>query len=176
MTHRDVQSLFRDAKEGNPQAFEEIYKAYAKPLYRYIYLRTQSKEVSEDLLQEVFIQIYKQIGTMRVDERGPLPFFFTIARNKVIDYWRTKKDTVPLDEEIMHGELEEPVLDDRVEKATDVFLLLQTLPPLYRDVLSFSFIQELSTAQIADILHKTPDNIRKIKSRALQVLRNIYEA
>ncbi len=175
MTYRDITQLFTEAHAGDQKAFEKIYSLYAKPLYRYIYLRTGDKEDSEDILQHVFIQIYKQLGIIRIDARGPLPFFFTIARNKVIDHLRAKRQVVSLDAE--GAEEAVAVLENHIDRleGQGVIKLLEQLPPLYREVLSLSFVEELSSKEIAVLLAKQEAHVRQIRSRGIKLLRTLYE-
>ena len=89
---KDPKQLMQLAKNGDTEAFGQLYELYFKPVYRYIYLRTKSKEEAEDLSQVVFIKIFKSIGGFQEQNKQPLAYFFTIARNTVIDHWRKKKD------------------------------------------------------------------------------------
>ena len=88
----DAAKLMDQAREGDQGAFSLLYEQYATPLYRYIYFRVTRKEDSEDILQTVFLKAYRALPKFRNQGKNPLSFFYTIARNAIIDYRRKKKD------------------------------------------------------------------------------------
>ena len=87
----DAKELMRLAKDGDSEAFGLLYSKYFVPVFRYIYLRLKNKEEAEDLAQTVFLRVYKSLTRFRDQGKEPLAYFFTIARNAIIDYWRKKK-------------------------------------------------------------------------------------
>jgi RNA polymerase sigma-70 factor (ECF subfamily) len=77
----NLKSLILQAKEGNSSAFEEIYRNYYTPLFRYILTRIKDKAEAEDMTQVVFMKIWKSIASWNIEHTSPLSFFFTVARN-----------------------------------------------------------------------------------------------
>src|ERR1035437_2733679 len=83
-----LKDLILRAKAGNKGAFEEVYSNYYTPLFRYIMSRIKDRAEAEDITQVVFIKIFNSIPTWNADHTSPLSFFFTVARNTMIDYFR----------------------------------------------------------------------------------------
>ena len=71
--------------------FDYIYSKYFTPLYRYCLSQTKNKEAAEDIIQNVFLKVLKKFPP---NQLPPLPYFFTITRNTIIDYWKKKKEIV----------------------------------------------------------------------------------
>jgi len=86
------EKLMERAKNGDAEAFSRLYEIYFAPVFHYIYLRVKDKETAEDLMQDIFLKIFRSIRNYQKEGISPLAYFFTVARNRVIDYWRKKKE------------------------------------------------------------------------------------
>ena len=83
------EALALRVQEGSVRSFEELLARYEKRIYQFIRYKTANTEAAEDLAQTVFITAYEKIGRYR--ERHPFAaWLFTIARRKVIDYYRRR--------------------------------------------------------------------------------------
>jgi RNA polymerase sigma-70 factor, ECF subfamily len=161
--------------------FEIIYTDYFTPLFRYILSQTKNQEVTEDLIQNVFLKVLKQKNDKNCNDFPPLPYFFTIARNTVIDYWKKKKEISTDISGILFSSLidkqENP--QERLEKETRLNNLKKALEKLtfeQKEVLTLRFISDISNKEISQTLGKSEEAIRQIQYRAIKKLREIiYE-
>lgn len=167
------------AKQGDGGAFGALYDAYAPAIYRFIALKVTTRQEAEDLTHEVFLSAWQKLP--RFKEQG-FPFtswLYKIARNRVIDYYRTKKTPISIDDE-------ESGFDDiadgspLVEDATDLHFSIEAvkgallqLPPDQREVIELRFLAELSPIEIAQIVGKREGTVRIIQFRALKKLKDI---
>lgn len=171
-----IKRLMQLAKEGDTEAFGRIYEIYFLPVFRYIYFRVQDRVEAEDLTQNVFLKIFNSIENFRVQDKSPLAYFFTVARNTVIDYWRKKKNIAESDNTKrivnMPDSQKDPkkLLEER-EKEETVLEAIKHLTEDQQEVIVLKFIQGFSNKEISKILGKTEDAIRQIQCRALRVLR-----
>ena len=176
----DPSVLIELAKQGDSSAFGILYKMYFTPVFRYIYFRVKDKKTAEDLVQSVFLKAYESISGFREQGKDPLAYFFTIARNAVIDYWRKKKEI------LMEGN--EEILDkvrdteasplEFIEKGDKAAVLKEAIKNLTDDqqeIINLKFISDLSNAEISKITGKNEDAIRQLQSRALKNLREILK-
>lgn len=172
----EEQQLIEEAKSGNASAFGVLYDQYMPQIYRFVLLRIGGgREEAEDLTREVFVNAWQNMPTY--SERGfPLSsWLYQIARNRIIDHFRTKKSSVPLDECIATEELEEelgPDVDatlalERVQEA------IAKLGEEQQTVLIMRFVEDRPTAEVAKVLGKTEGAIRLVQHRALRELRNM---
>ena len=170
-------TLMEQAGKGNSEAFGELYELYFTPVYRYIYYKTSDKEVCNDLVQDVFIKVYGSLDRYTEQKSSPLPYFLTIARNTVIDYWRKKRDVVLEDSGAIFANIEDvsiasPETISLQEHDRGVIQgALSTLHDDHKEVITLKFINQLSTKEIASILDKSEAAIRQILCRALKFLR-----
>jgi len=86
-------------KKGEIDYFSVIVKRYNGLIYRYINKKLFDREDTDDLVQEIFINFYKAIE--RFDENRPvLPYLFQTAINQLKMYFRSKKQTVSLNDQL----------------------------------------------------------------------------
>lgn len=175
-----MHALVEKVQKGDKNAFGEIYDLLLDKIYRFIYFRVGSKEDAEDLTENVFVKIWKNISTY---ENKGLPFeawVFRIARNTVIDFYRTKKQKITLTDNISETiadirESHEELLHNKMLKEA-IFNKMQSLPDSYREIIVLKFIEEKDNKEISEILEKPIDQIRVLQSRALKALKIlIYE-
>lgn len=172
----DEQQLIELAKRGNADAFGALYDQYMPQIYRFALLRMGSQEEAEDLTHEVFVHAWQKIPTY--EERGfPLTsWLYQIARNRIIDHFRTKKIELPIDEQIGDHD----GIDEELGADVDATLALAKVKDAIaqlggeqQTVLIMRFVEDRSTREVAHTLGKTEGAIRLIQHRALRALRDI---
>ena len=167
----DEKRLVELAKSGNGEAFSQLYEAYFDRVYRFIFFRVTDDEIAEDLASQVFLKAWENL--YRYHPRGPfLAWLYAIARNTVIDHYRTRKHVVSLDEATPIAAPYDK-LDDRMQLESDMQALqaaMQRLTEEQREVITLKFIADYDTAQIAKQMGKSEGAIRALQMRALQAL------
>ena len=168
-----ILKLVKEAKEGSTESFSKFYDHYFEQIYRYAALRVPT-EVAEDLVADIFVKAWEKIHMFR-EQRG-VPFgawLFRIARNEVIDTYRTSKTWEEVDDALIDTDKE-----NRADtEANRAFLLkivrkaMDNLPRKYSEVLSLCFIADLSHAEAAKVLRCSEGSVRVLKFRALQKLK-----
>ncbi len=169
----DESELVRRAQAGDPDAFARLYDASLERIYRYIYFRVADQDSAEDLTSEVFLKAWENLGRYRPERSPFIAWLYTIARNAVIDHYRTRKADVPL-ESVRPAEASRPSdLDEQVEAREDADRLSAALRQLTDDqqsVLTLKFFAGLDTEQIARQLGKRQGAVRALQMRALQAM------
>ncbi|MBI2451225.1 MAG: RNA polymerase sigma factor [Parcubacteria group bacterium] len=168
----DPKNLMMMAKIGDKTAFDNLYRLYFTPVFRYIYFRLKNKTVTEDLTQDVFIKVYKSIGRFQEKNKTPLAYFFTVARNTLIDYWRKKKEILTNNQDILQTPrqtLEESLKEKEDQKI--IYQAIQFLKEEQQTVIILKFINDLTNKEIAGILGKKEETVRQIQCRALKTIR-----
>jgi RNA polymerase sigma-70 factor (ECF subfamily) len=108
-TPSDAALLGRIA-EGDMESFQDFYGRYAGRVLAYARQLGRNRDVAEDVVQEVFVAVWRRAASYRPD-RGDIPgWLYTITRNKLVDLWRRTGDPVELEEidERRLAESEEP--------------------------------------------------------------------
>ncbi len=79
-------------KSKDTKWFEGMYNIMMPKIYRFYYLKTFNRELSEDLTSEVFIRVYSNIDKTDLNERSFMAWIYKIANNLLIDHFRKNKD------------------------------------------------------------------------------------
>jgi RNA polymerase sigma-70 factor (ECF subfamily) len=184
MTVRSIQTAYKDpplleeaqlideAKSGDPQAFARLYDAYVERVSRYIYFRVSEAIDTEDLVSQVFLKAWENLDRYKIGTSPFIAWLYTIARNLVIDHYRTKKDVLPLEEAVAFpSDMEMP--DEEAQTRFDLQAMrdaLQFLTSDQQQALILKYIAGLPNDSIAKIMHKQEGTIRGLQMRALQTL------
>lgn len=172
----EVTKLVHDARSGDKEAFGKLYDTFLDAVYRFVYFRVGTREEAEDITEQAFVSIFEHIGEFR--EQG-VPFeawLFRIARNKVIDHYRSHKPQASLDE------IAQSPANDNVEHSVEVKLTkeyimdcVRTLPASYQEIIILKYIEEKTNEEISELLDKPLAHVRVLQSRALAKLRSIVD-
>ena len=171
----EIESLVDRAAGGDTEAFGRLYDIYADRIYRHIYYRTSNVEDARDLTQEVFVKAWQGLPKYKRTKTPFLGWLFTISHNRVIDYYRTKRDYAYLNDEIvMENDKKGPEeLAEAQFTQQQVRRAILQLPEDQQQVILMSFIERFEYSEIAAALNKSEGNIRVIVHRALKRMRQI---
>lgn len=180
-----------------PAAITAAYEALADPLFRYVRSRCRDDELAADIVESTFVELLRAPPTLEGGEVGLRRWLFTAARHNLIDELRKRRrrGDVALSEEPgadggervagepaaareggggqpAHGDApptpeEQALAGERDEQVRDA---LATLPDDQREVLQLRFAGELSAAEIAEVLQRSPGAVRVLQHRALKAL------
>lgn len=154
-----------------------LYERYIDQIFAYIYRKTSDREVAEDICSQVWIKALKSLEFFGEDENAHFKaWIYRIANNSVIDYYRTRKEKVDIDEIIEPGIREDFAAQiDAKDKLTEIRKFLDTLSDIQKEIFILRIWDDMSYKHIAKLLGKKEDNCKKIFSRTLEKLKaNIY--
>lgn len=174
-TRRRLQALDRDA-------MAEFYDAWFARIYAFVRRMVVRDHLAEDLTQDIFIQLQQTFSSY--DPARPLqPWVFTIATNKVRDFWRSRRHNqmrreVTLDDEARSGLAVAPNASpaqplESLELEAQLRAAIEELPDSMRVALELRYFQGLSFAAIGEIVDRNETAVRKRYSRALEELRSV---
>lgn len=145
---------------------EYIVNTYADMVYKFALSLTKNKDRADDIFQEVFLRYSKTLPLFENEEHAKA-WFFTVTRNCCRSYMTSAfiKHHVPLDIDI-------PV-ETNDEHA--IYFYVLKLPEKYRMVIHLFYYEQLTTKQIAHILHKKDATIRTWLKRAREQLKTMME-
>lgn len=173
-----VHGLIRRCVSGDAAAWEEIVQRYHRRIYNICYRFAGSSDDAQDLTQEVFIKMYRTLGSYDVERGAFMTWVTTMTRNLLVDHFRKHKqdritdsldtppseheDATPLSDKI---EYKGPAPDSRVQSSeaqATVHEALQKLSPELREAVILRDLQDFSYQEVAAVL-KVPEGT--VKSR-----------
>ncbi len=168
----DDEQVIKRVKNGDVEAFGILYEQYAEVIFRYVYSHLDGRLDAEDLTEEIFLRAWRALP--KYDERG-LPFtafLFRIARNSLIDHYRSHKIVQSIEDVELqsHEAGPEEVVEVRIENG-NLREMLAKLREDYRNVLIFRFLSGLSPEETAQVMQRSVGAVRVLQHRALAALR-----
>lgn len=181
MKEKDLSRQIKKAQTGDTEAFSEIYDVYSKKLFRYIRVKVQNQQQAEDVLQEVFVKIWRGLPTYDESKGSFNSWAYRIAGNALNDFFRKIYRSPEPSEISEETEYSVAFLQSEakpMEKALDTdFALtrlrsvLDEIPELYKQVLEYRFMQDLEIDEIGEILGKSNLAVRLLQHRAIKKLK-----
>ena len=96
LNHEEELNLANKARLGDSEAFTTLYNANIKKIFDFIFFKTLSKELSEDLVSQVFLKALKNVGRFKSDNFSA--WLYTIARHTIVDYYRSNRETKSIED------------------------------------------------------------------------------
>jgi len=177
-SHTEEAVLIEAAKSGDQEAFRHIVERYQGAVYNLAYRMLGTAEEAEDAAQEIFVRIYRQLG--RYDpERKFSTWTLAIATNFCIDQLRRRRlQLVPLENIIPWARTRDSGPEGEAlsrESRDEMQRLLKRLPEKYRAPLVLRYWEDLSCAEIAEILGVPEGTIKTQIHRARKQLGKMLE-
>ncbi len=124
---------------------DTVFRQFHTRLKRFILTKVSDEDTADDILQDVFLKVHANIEELK-DSSKLESWVYQITRNAIIDYYRTKKQSQPLPEELQDDEsTETPV--QRLSLGIDKFI--NQLPDDYREAIMMSEIEGIKQAEVA---------------------------
>jgi RNA polymerase sigma-70 factor (ECF subfamily) len=178
----DTDRLIARIQGGDRDAFALLYVRYFDRVYSYLRLVLQRAHDAEDATQHVFARVIERLPAYDLGARQPFrAWLFTIARNHAIDQLRRGDRVETTDPEELDRRRDEaaeaPDAHDAELTALawvtdrDLMVFIERLALAQRQVLALRYMLDLTFVEIAQILGRTPEDVRGLHHRAVRFLR-----
>lgn len=162
------------ARGGDAEAFGLLYDHYQPSVYRFLYYRTRSVVVAEDLCSETFFRALRNMSSFRWQGKDFGAWLMTIARNLATDHFKAGRTRLEMTTEDMgqHDDATEGPENAVLASLTNEILLqaLTQLPTEQRDCLIMRFLQGMSIAETAQALGRSDGAIKQLQLRGVRNL------
>jgi RNA polymerase sigma-70 factor (ECF subfamily) len=173
--------LLRRVAHGDRRGFEELYDRFSSLLFSTVYRVLNDQEAAEDVLQDVFIQIWERAPLYDPTRGKPLTWAVTLARNKAIDRLRSTQRRCRLQEDVQRESEIFEQLDDRSafdaavsgETSSRVREAIHKLSKDQREVIELAFFSSLTQTEIAEHLGKSLHTIKSRIRRGMMKLKDV---
>ncbi|WP_234381793.1 RNA polymerase sigma factor [Streptomyces dysideae] len=171
------------AHSGDRDAFAALYNQHRDTVYVSIVRRVRNRDLAEDLTQEVFVRALRRMETFAWQGKGLGPWLQTIARNLIIDHYRSSRVRleVPSGDFFESGKLgcnaEDVALGvlRAVEARKVIDYALPLLSAHQRTCIRLRFLEELSVPETARVMGRQPGAVKTLQYRALRSLMRIVQ-
>lgn len=183
MEQNDIE-IITEYLSGNDESLRFLISKYTKPVYNFVRHLVHSDNEAEDITQEVFIKIWKNLKKFSVSKSSFKTWLFTVARNTTIDFLRKRKNILFSDLENEENEYsfaetiaDENLLPDealqKIQNSEFLNKLLSRLNEQHRTILLLHYQEEMTFAEIGEILKKPLSTVKSYHRRAILELRKM---
>ena len=168
MLDNDLKEYFSKARNGDREAFAQIYEELKRPVFTIACRIVQSKEIAEDVTQDVFVKLFLSPPDSSV--KNPRAWIFRMARNSAIDALRKKQSTVIEDTELAS--------DDEISALSmrmDIESAIKKLSCIEREILSLRINADLNFNEISRIVGLTLSATYRKYRKAIKTLKVFLE-
>lgn len=168
---------------GRSESFEELVRRYQRPITGYVFRIVGEYEASLDVTQEVFIKVYNSLEKYSSEYKFST-WLYRIAHNAAVDHLRRNNvSKQSLETENADGTFElqlesavpSPEQDhERSQWRSEIELVVELLPPAYRELIVLRHGQDLSYDEIAEVTGLPLGTVKNRLFRAREMMRNIF--
>ncbi|MFF0148229.1 RNA polymerase sigma-70 factor (ECF subfamily) [Amycolatopsis sulphurea] len=169
-------TLVDAAQKGDASAFGQLYDRYVDVVYRYALFRLGDRDLAEDVTSETFLRALRRITSVSYQGRDVGAWFVTITRNLILDHVKSSRFRL----EVVTDEVTEPggpaaqagPEQQAIAGATRAELLrcVAELGEDQRECIVLRFLQGLSVAETAKVMHRNEGAIKALQHRAVRRL------
>lgn len=174
----DERILLQSLIQGDTSAFNKLYNLYGKKLYLQIFTMTKSADVAEELLQDVFMKVWDNRGTIDI-EQSFQAWIHTISRNLVYTHYRKAAKDQKIQEQLyLHFEqLYHLDVDVDIREKQEALLnrAMGELSPRRQQVFMLCKIERKSYLEVADLLGISVSTVSNIMVKSNQQIRNFVQ-
>jgi RNA polymerase sigma factor (sigma-70 family) len=185
MSIKSDEQLVVDYIKGDEKALELLIQRYLTRVYQFANKYLQNKDEAEDLAQEVFVKVWKNVHKFKADFKFKT-WIYTITKNACLDYLKKKNRPIVFSE-LDDLENNWGFADSLADKTPSVLENLQQgegikalnfaieeLSPIYRSTVNLRYNEDLKFREIAELLSESVDTIKTRHRRAIKSLKNIF--
>lgn len=167
-------ALVELARGGDTEAFGMLFDHYHPSVYRFLYYRTRSHTLAEDLASETFFRALRSMNNFRWQGKDFGAWLMTIARNLTTDHFkagRTRLEQTTEDMGVHDDATEGPETAVLAALTNDILLeALTKLPKEQQECLVMRFLQGMSIAETAQVLQRSDGAIKQLQLRGVRNL------
>jgi len=175
--------LLRQVGQGDRRSFEQLYERFSGVLLSIAYRMLNSQEAAEDVLQDVFVQIWKKAPLFDPTRGRPMTWAVTLTRNKAIDLIRSAQRRSGLHDTMLREKRVLRYFDDRSsfdavasdEMSKLVRAAIEKLSKEQRVAIELAFVASMTQAEIAEYLDQPLGTIKARIRLGMLALREMIE-
>lgn len=164
--------------------FDSFYNKYHQDLYNYVFYMVKSKQLTEDLVQEIYIRVIKSYESFR-GESSEKTWLFSIARHVTYDYFRSQKRKRKYTNEAFDWEEQGKYIPADGALPEEIAIQNESIQAIYqcldqctldqKNIIILRYIQGFSLQETAEILGITISKVKTTQHRGIKALRKLLD-
>ena len=152
----------------------KLYSDFHGKILGYIQSRVNNPVLAEDLCADVFLKVYEKLDTFDEKKASLSTWIYTVARNTLTDFYRTRRVTEEIPETYADGsDVEKSVISaERLDVLADA---LEALPERERDIIVLRYYSGQTLKDIGQKLGISYAYVKQLHNKALAQMRDFFE-
>jgi len=157
--------------------FIKAYDEFSDAIFRHCFFKLSDRELAKDVLQDVFMRTWEYVS-QKGEIKNIKAFLYQVANNLIIDQYRKRKYNLSL-EEMKETGFDVPSKEKRdayfSAEVRNIMEIIKKLDPIYKDVLFFRYVDDLSPKDIAEILNESENVVSVRLNRGIKKIQEFFE-
>jgi len=157
--------------------FIKAYDEFSDAIFRHCFFKLSDRELAKDVLQDVFMRTWEYMS-QKGEIKNIKAFLYQVANNLIIDQYRKRKYNLSL-EEMKETGFDVPSKEKRdayfSAEVRNIMEIIKKLDPIYKDVLFFRYVDDLSPKDIAEILNESENVVSVRLNRGIKKIQEFFE-
>lgn len=150
----------------------QIYEEFHMKVLRYIQSQVNDYYLAEDLCSDVFVKVYDKLDSFNEKKAKLSTWIFTITRNTLIDYYRTRKVTVEVPETLTYEVEDTEDLDEQLQTLSKA---LEQIDERSKQIIILHYYDCLTLKEIAEKLDISYTYVKILHKKALLLLKDYFD-
>ncbi len=166
---KKLNNFITQLQSGDAEVFEEFYNFSYRLLYSVAFGVVRRRDLAEDVVQEAYVAIYKNVKNIDIDRFNVTNYLYTITKNKALNILKKQKDSVDVDDEILINSLG----DKNLEPVRDSSLLAECRAILNDEEYEIIVLSQIKGFKRREIAEMLASNINTVTWRYQQALKKL---
>ena len=159
------------------ESFIKAYDQFSDAIFRHCFFKLSNREQAKDAVQDVFMKTWEYIS-QKGEIRNIKAFLYHVANNLIIDQYRKRKFNFSIEEmkevgiEIVSNSHKDSYNFSEVKNILEI---IEKLEPIYKDVLIFRYVDDLSPKEIAEILNESENVVSVRLNRGIKKVQEFFK-
>lgn len=178
-TFLDNELIKKFLEKNDKKSLHVLIKKYLDYVYNFIHIYIKSEEECEDITQETFLKVWKNIKKFDLDKNFKV-WLFKIAKNTALDYLKKKKNINFSDLNIKDQNEIELIIEEQRDKIKElddknniniVKEYIEKLPFKYRQIINLYYFSDFNLREISELLGESQNTVKSKHRRAINILK-----
>ncbi len=158
------------------ESFIKAYDEFSDAIFRHCFFKLSNREQAKDTVQDVFMKTWEYVS-QKGEVRNIKAFLYHVANNLIIDQYRKRKFNSSIEEmkeigfEIVSNDHKDTFNFSEVKNILEI---IEKLEPIYKDVLIFRYVDDLSPKEIAEILNESENVVSVRLNRGIKKVQEFF--
>ena len=169
--------IIKEVLNGNKNEYSMLMNKYHNEIFKYVYNMVNNYQETEDLLQEIFFKVYKNLNKYNSDKASFRTWLYRISKNYVINYLKSahnkiNRNNLLYDDDINKSEENietQAVQNDQIDRI--IAVMEKVLKPKHQEIMQLYYFSNLTVKEISETMNIPDKTIYKAINSSIEKIK-----